>query len=65
MLKLQLPRAFAWSQRGEKSARPPDTPSEPISLVAAEIHRGFWPAVITDSWLEISYSNYVPMQQFL
>jgi hypothetical protein len=39
--------------------------SDPISLVAAEIHLGHWPAVITGGWPAISYSSYVPVQQYL
>jgi hypothetical protein len=46
----------------KKSARSPVIASDPISLVAAEIHLGHGPEVITDGWLTIPYSNYVPAQ---
>jgi hypothetical protein len=45
--------------------RSPVIAGNPISLVAAEIHLGFWPTVITDGWPEIPYSNYMPAQQSL
>jgi hypothetical protein len=51
--------------REKKSVRSLGIASDPISLVAAEIHLGHWPAVITDGWPEISYSSYVPVQQSL
>ena len=37
--------------------------SEPISLVAAEIHRGCRPAGITGGWLGYAYSKHVPVQR--
>jgi hypothetical protein len=43
--------------------RSPVIASDPISLVAAEIHLGYGPAVITGGWPAILYSNYVPAQQ--
>jgi hypothetical protein len=45
--------------------RSPVIASDPISLVAAEIHLGYGPAVITGGWPAILYSNYVPAQQSL
>jgi len=36
---------------------------DPDSLIAAEIHRGCWPAGITGGWLELPYSKHVPVQQ--
>jgi hypothetical protein len=39
--------------------------SDPFSLIAAEIHRGCWPAGITGGWLELPYSKHVPVQQSL
>jgi hypothetical protein len=47
----------------EQGERSPGMASDPISLVAAEIHLGLWPAVITDGWLGLPYSSYVPAQQ--
>jgi hypothetical protein len=38
--------------------------SDPISLVAAEIHLGKRPAGIYGGWLALTYSNRVPVQQF-
>ena len=35
----------------------------PVSLVAAEIHRGQRPAVICGCWLDYPYSRRVPVQQ--
>jgi hypothetical protein len=49
----------------KKNVRSPGIASDPISLVAAEIHLGRWPAVITGGWPVITYSNYVPAQQSL
>jgi hypothetical protein len=37
-----------------------DLASDPISLVAAEIHRGYWPAGINGGWPEYPYSKHVP-----
>jgi hypothetical protein len=31
--------------------------SDPISLIAAEIHRGYWPAGITGGWLVTPIQN--------
>jgi hypothetical protein len=39
-----------------------DLASDPISLIAAEIHRGYWPAGINGGWLEYPYSKHVPVQ---
>jgi hypothetical protein len=39
--------------------------SDPISLVAAEIHLGKRPAGIYGGWLALTYSSRVPVQQFL
>jgi hypothetical protein len=38
--------------------------SDPISLVAAEIHLGKRPAGVYGGWLTLPYSNRVPVQQF-
>jgi hypothetical protein len=32
-------------------------PSDPISLVAADIHLGFWPAGFTGGWLKSIIQN--------
>jgi hypothetical protein len=42
-----------------------DFASDPISLIAAEIHRGYWPAGISGGWLEYPYSKHVPVQNDL
>jgi hypothetical protein len=47
-------------KRGRAIAR--DLASDPNSLIAAEIHRGYWPAGITGGWLELLYSKHVPVQ---
>jgi hypothetical protein len=39
--------------------------SDPNSLIAAEIHRGCWPAGITGGWLDDTYSRRVPAQRRL
>jgi hypothetical protein len=65
MFKLQLPRLCVVTTREKKSVRSPVIASDPISLVAAEIHLGHGPEVITDGWLEFLHSNYVPVQQSL
>jgi len=39
-----------------------DLASDPASLIAAEIHRGSWPAGITGRWPEHPYSRHVPVQ---
>jgi hypothetical protein len=45
-----------------QSARQQTQWSEPISIVAAEIHRGFGPAGISGGWPEFTYSSCVPTQ---
>jgi hypothetical protein len=39
-----------------------DLASDPISLIAAEIHRGYGPAGINGGWLEYPHSKHVPAQ---
>jgi hypothetical protein len=63
MFKLQLPRACVVTTREKKIVRSPVIASDPISLVAAEIHLGHGPTGITGGWPAIFYSSYVPAQQ--
>jgi hypothetical protein len=48
--------------RKEGCAVARDLASDPISLVAAEIHRGYGPAGINGGWLEYPHSKHVPAQ---
>jgi hypothetical protein len=72
MSKLQLPRTGVATTRkghsiarkfGSKGSAVSEISGDPISLVAAEIHLGQWPAGDYGGWLTITYSISVPAQQ--
>jgi hypothetical protein len=72
MSKLRLPRAGVVTTRkghsiarkfGTKGSAVSEISGDPISLVAAEIHLGRWPAGDYGGWPATTYSNSVPAQQ--